>query len=204
MSWWFLCLWSFQNRMHESLHLFNSICNHRFFALTSIVLFLNKKDLFEEKIKKVHLSICFPDYDGTFIRCQLIARVSQAEKYPSLMLFIPKKNKNEVIQLLFQGLHPMLGAIRGYSLNGSSFWGILKDNLKIWKRTFSIYYVRHICIFVLYEYRICTTIKGLHYLELMLWLFNENISELFYLEIQWSCKISSYETSLSKVKDFLV
>lgn len=50
--------------MHESLHLFNSICNHRFFALTSIVLFLNKKDLFEEKIKKVHLSICFPDYDG--------------------------------------------------------------------------------------------------------------------------------------------
>ncbi|XP_030634600.1 guanine nucleotide-binding protein G(t) subunit alpha-2-like [Chanos chanos] len=52
------------NRMHESLHLFNSICNHRFFATTSIVLFLNKKDLFLEKIKKVHLSICFPDYDG--------------------------------------------------------------------------------------------------------------------------------------------
>ncbi|XP_056116940.1 guanine nucleotide-binding protein G(t) subunit alpha-2 [Rhinichthys klamathensis goyatoka] len=52
------------NRMHESLHLFNSICNHRFFATTSIVLFLNKKDLFSEKIKKVHLSICFPDYDG--------------------------------------------------------------------------------------------------------------------------------------------
>ncbi|KAM9595506.1 guanine nucleotide-binding protein G(t) subunit alpha-2 isoform 2-T3 [Morphnus guianensis] len=52
------------NRMHESLHLFNSICNHKFFAATSIILFLNKKDLFEEKIKKVHLSICFPDYDG--------------------------------------------------------------------------------------------------------------------------------------------
>ncbi|XP_077337464.1 guanine nucleotide-binding protein G(t) subunit alpha-2 isoform X1 [Lithobates pipiens] len=52
------------NRMHESLHLFNSICNHKFFAATSIVLFLNKKDLFEQKIKKVHLSICFPDYDG--------------------------------------------------------------------------------------------------------------------------------------------
>ncbi|XP_024426223.3 guanine nucleotide-binding protein G(t) subunit alpha-2 isoform X1 [Desmodus rotundus] len=52
------------NRMHESLHLFNSICNHKFFAATSIVLFLNKKDLFEEKIKKVHLSLCFPEYDG--------------------------------------------------------------------------------------------------------------------------------------------
>ncbi|KAB0393862.1 hypothetical protein E2I00_011570, partial [Balaenoptera physalus] len=52
------------NRMHESLHLFNSICNHKFFAAISIVLFLNKKDLFEEKLKKVHLSICFPEYDG--------------------------------------------------------------------------------------------------------------------------------------------
>ncbi|KAG8128356.1 hypothetical protein E2320_015200, partial [Naja naja] len=53
------------NRMHESLHLFNSICNHRYFATTSIVLFLNKKDVFQEKIKKAHLSICFPDYEGT-------------------------------------------------------------------------------------------------------------------------------------------
>ncbi|KAJ3601885.1 hypothetical protein NHX12_029647 [Muraenolepis orangiensis] len=52
------------NRMHESLHLFNSICNHRYFAATSIVLFLNKKDVFIEKIKKAHLNMCFPDYDG--------------------------------------------------------------------------------------------------------------------------------------------
>ncbi|XP_041638644.1 guanine nucleotide-binding protein G(t) subunit alpha-1 [Cheilinus undulatus] len=52
------------NRMHESLHLFNSICNHRYFATTSIVLFLNKKDVFIEKIKKAHLSMCFPEYDG--------------------------------------------------------------------------------------------------------------------------------------------
>lgn len=54
--------------MHESLHLFNSICNHRYFATTSIVLFLNKKDVFSEKIKKAHLSICFPDYDGEIPR----------------------------------------------------------------------------------------------------------------------------------------
>lgn len=63
--------------MHESLHLFNSICNHRFFALTSIVLFLNKKDLFEEKIKKVHLSICFPDYDGE--SCSFYRSITRAE-----------------------------------------------------------------------------------------------------------------------------
>ncbi|XP_067915839.1 guanine nucleotide-binding protein G(t) subunit alpha-2-like [Heterodontus francisci] len=53
------------NRMHESLQLFNSICNHRYFSTTSIVLFLNKKDLFEEKVKKVHLRICFPEYNGS-------------------------------------------------------------------------------------------------------------------------------------------
>ncbi|KAM3832531.1 guanine nucleotide-binding protein G(t) subunit alpha-3 [Vipera latastei] len=52
------------NRMHESLHLFSSICNHKYFASTSIVLFLNKKDLFQEKIAKVQLRVCFPEYDG--------------------------------------------------------------------------------------------------------------------------------------------
>ncbi|KAG8143918.1 hypothetical protein E2320_001059, partial [Naja naja] len=34
------------NRMHESLMLFDSICNNKFFIDTSIILFLNKKDLF--------------------------------------------------------------------------------------------------------------------------------------------------------------
>ncbi|XP_038667429.1 guanine nucleotide-binding protein G(t) subunit alpha-2-like isoform X1 [Scyliorhinus canicula] len=53
------------NRMHESLQLFNSICNNRYFSTSSIVLFLNKKDLFEEKVKKVHLGICFPEYNGS-------------------------------------------------------------------------------------------------------------------------------------------
>lgn len=54
-----------QNRMHESLMLFDSICNNKFFIDTSIILFLNKKDLFAEKIKKSPLTICFPEYTGT-------------------------------------------------------------------------------------------------------------------------------------------
>ncbi|XP_026527880.1 guanine nucleotide-binding protein G(o) subunit alpha isoform X3 [Notechis scutatus] len=52
------------NRMHESLKLFDSICNNKWFTDTSIILFLNKKDIFEEKIKKSPLIICFPDYTG--------------------------------------------------------------------------------------------------------------------------------------------
>ncbi|XP_076880034.1 guanine nucleotide binding protein (G protein), alpha activating activity polypeptide O, b [Brachyhypopomus gauderio] len=52
------------NRMHESLMLFDSICNNKFFVDTSIILFLNKKDLFGEKIKKSPLTMCFPEYTG--------------------------------------------------------------------------------------------------------------------------------------------
>uniref|UniRef100_A0A8C2SNN7 G protein subunit alpha o1 n=1 Tax=Coturnix japonica TaxID=93934 RepID=A0A8C2SNN7_COTJA len=52
------------NRMHESLKLFDSICNNKWFTDTSIILFLNKKDLFEEKIKKSPLTLCFPEYTG--------------------------------------------------------------------------------------------------------------------------------------------
>ena len=50
--------------MQESLKLFDSICNNKWFTDTSIILFLNKKDLFEEKIKKSLLTICFPEYTG--------------------------------------------------------------------------------------------------------------------------------------------
>jgi GTPase SAR1 family protein len=53
------------NRMHEALKLFKDICNTKWFADTSIILFLNKKDLFEEKIKSVPLSVCFKDYEGS-------------------------------------------------------------------------------------------------------------------------------------------
>lgn len=52
------------NRMIESLNLFDSICNSQWFVLTSIILFLNKKDLFEEKITRSPLTICFPEYTG--------------------------------------------------------------------------------------------------------------------------------------------
>ncbi|OQR67447.1 guanine nucleotide-binding protein G(i) subunit alpha-like, partial [Tropilaelaps mercedesae] len=52
------------NRMVESMRLFDSICNNKWFTHTSIILFLNKKDLFEEKITRSPLTICFPEYTG--------------------------------------------------------------------------------------------------------------------------------------------
>jgi len=52
------------NRMHESIKLFDEICNSRWFARTSIILFLNKSDIFKEKVKRVDLNVCFADYEG--------------------------------------------------------------------------------------------------------------------------------------------
>uniref|UniRef100_A0A914I3V0 Guanine nucleotide-binding protein G(I) subunit alpha n=1 Tax=Globodera rostochiensis TaxID=31243 RepID=A0A914I3V0_GLORO len=53
------------NRMIESMKLFDSICNNKWFLNTSIILFLNKKDLFEEKIRRSPLTLCFPEYTGS-------------------------------------------------------------------------------------------------------------------------------------------
>ena len=52
------------NRMMDSMNLFASICNNKWFAKTSTILFLNKRDLFAEKIQHSPLTICFPEYDG--------------------------------------------------------------------------------------------------------------------------------------------
>lgn len=48
--------------MRESMKLFESVCNNKWFVHTAIMLFLNKKDLFMEKIRKSPLKICFPEY----------------------------------------------------------------------------------------------------------------------------------------------
>ncbi|ORY96375.1 G-alpha protein [Syncephalastrum racemosum] len=52
------------NRLQESLTLFDSICNSRWFIKTSIILFLNKIDLFAEKLPRSPLSKFFDDYKG--------------------------------------------------------------------------------------------------------------------------------------------
>ncbi|KAI0314843.1 G-protein alpha subunit [Amylostereum chailletii] len=53
-----------QNRMAESLVLFDSVINSRWFLRTSIILFLNKIDVFKNKLPKVPLERFFPEYTG--------------------------------------------------------------------------------------------------------------------------------------------
>ena len=55
-----------QNRMVEALTLFSGVVKNAYFTDTSIMLFLNKKDIFEEKIKYSNIadSPFFSDYVG--------------------------------------------------------------------------------------------------------------------------------------------
>ncbi|KAH7689578.1 heterotrimeric G protein alpha subunit 4, partial [Aphelenchoides avenae] len=50
----------FQNRMEDCIELFNSMYHNEFLRKSSFILFLNKKDLFEEKLKHVSLAKFFP------------------------------------------------------------------------------------------------------------------------------------------------
>jgi guanine nucleotide-binding protein G(o) subunit alpha len=70
------------NRMQESLRLFDSICNNKYFIKTSMILFLNKKDLFETKITRSSIRKCFAEYQGKdefheaseYIQAQFVAQ----------------------------------------------------------------------------------------------------------------------------------
>jgi len=53
-----------QNRMKESLLLFDEICNSHWFRNTTFILFLNKVDLFKDKIGRIDLKSCFENYTG--------------------------------------------------------------------------------------------------------------------------------------------
>ncbi|KAL0480079.1 guanine nucleotide-binding protein G(i) subunit alpha [Acrasis kona] len=52
------------NRMIESMDLFDEMVNGTWFKETTFMLFLNKTDIFREKIKHTDLKVCFPEYDG--------------------------------------------------------------------------------------------------------------------------------------------
>lgn len=52
--------------MEESKALFRTIITYPWFQNSSVILFLNKKDLLAEKILYSHLADYFPEYDGIY------------------------------------------------------------------------------------------------------------------------------------------
>ncbi|CAO3616381.1 unnamed protein product [Cunninghamella blakesleeana] len=80
------------NRLQEALTLFDSICNSKWFTKTSIILFLNKIDLFAQKLPKNSLSKYFSDYmggDNYELACQYILRrfLSLNTKYEAKQIY---------------------------------------------------------------------------------------------------------------------
>jgi len=50
------------NCLVEALNLFKEVINNRFFHKKTVLVFFNKYDLFKEKIKKVPITVAFPDF----------------------------------------------------------------------------------------------------------------------------------------------
>lgn len=80
------------SRTDESLQLFGEICNTKWFEETAIILFLNKDDLFREKLLKTPIKVGYPNYTGgdnyyeasQYIREQYISKCTNVNKaiYP--------------------------------------------------------------------------------------------------------------------------
>lgn len=80
-----------QNRLKESLNLFDIACNRRY-PDKPILLFLNKKDLFANKIQTLDLKCCFPSYKGG---CDYDA----ALEYIKYKFLAVRKDKNKDIYI---------------------------------------------------------------------------------------------------------
>lgn len=100
-----------ENRMQESIRVFDNICNNKYFSETAMILFLNKVDLFKEKIRRVPLGDYFESYKGdnsfvqtsTFIR-QLFETKDKREGedariYPHFTTAIDKSNVRKVFEV---------------------------------------------------------------------------------------------------------
>jgi len=76
------------NQMHEALMLFESIANSKYFEKSALLLFLNKIDLFREKLQTGMSPInkYFPDYHG------------KPDNVPAAQEFFAEKFKNLVRQ----------------------------------------------------------------------------------------------------------
>ncbi|XP_033894122.2 guanine nucleotide-binding protein G(o) subunit alpha-like [Acipenser ruthenus] len=99
------------NRLQESLKLFASVCNNVFFRSTSMILFLNKIDLFQEKIlhSARHLRLYLPQYRGADCDVDAAARYISSKflslnKTPSKLVYhhFTTATNTSNVQIVFQ------------------------------------------------------------------------------------------------------
>ncbi len=108
------------NRMHDSLALFDQICNSHFFKDSIVLLLLNKDDIFRERIRVKDLSCCFPDYTGgkdydkagDFIKQKFLA----VNKNPKKQIYSNMTNVTDTasIKVVFDSLQVLLQSKAGH------------------------------------------------------------------------------------------
>jgi len=95
------------NRMAVALLLFDEIVNSHFFKRNSIILFLNKTDLFEDKIRKTPITVFFEDYKGNttdvesskkFIKEKFVEQVKDQAVYTHFTCALNTENIQFVIK----------------------------------------------------------------------------------------------------------
>jgi GTPase SAR1 family protein len=95
------------NRMTEAIHLFDEVVNYPLFQARTIILFLNKTDLFAQKIQHSDLSQLFPDYTGgrnyeaacEYIRARFVEKArTRAKPYVHFTCALDSKNIEFVIR----------------------------------------------------------------------------------------------------------
>ena len=89
--------------MEESKALFKTIITYPWFQHSSVILFLNKKDLLEEKIMYSHLVDYFPEYDGQYTI--LVCLVVMDFKEPHWTCPLPQRNLPPLALQLIQITH---------------------------------------------------------------------------------------------------
>ncbi|KAJ3224721.1 Guanine nucleotide-binding protein G(o) subunit alpha, partial [Chytriomyces hyalinus] len=80
------------NRMVENMNLFASICNHPMFKSTSMIVFMNKIDIFKEKLSKSPIAKYFPSFTGQNTyedgSAYFSERINELNKYPEKSIYI--------------------------------------------------------------------------------------------------------------------
>jgi len=113
-----------QNRMQEALILFEEVSNSSYFSTkSSLILFLNKTDLFRDKLLKVELKEFFPSFEGgtdydkalLFIKTRFLERVRNGKTiYTHYTCAINRNNIEFVIngvrETLLNGIIVDIGA----------------------------------------------------------------------------------------------
>lgn len=86
------------NRMQESLTVFDSICNTRWFSNTSIVLFFTKIDCLESKLASSPFKTYFPDFSGD------PTDIEEVKDYIRMRFLVVNMNPEKTIDVYFFNL----------------------------------------------------------------------------------------------------